>query len=85
MVATWKLVGTHFETCNCETLCPCFFLSPPTMGECNTLAAWHIDTGHFNHVVLDGLNVAMAVHCPGHMAQVKWKVALYLGVLVMRA
>lgn len=78
MATTWKLVGTYFETCNCETLCPCYFLSPPTTGECNTLVAWHIDKGNFNHVVLDGLNVAMAVHCPGHMAQVKWQVALYL-------
>lgn len=78
MATKWKLVGTYFETCNCETLCPCLFLSPPTMGECNTLAFWHIDKGNFNHVALDGLNVAMAIHCPGHMAQVKWKVALYL-------
>jgi len=27
---------------------------------------------------LDGLNVALAVHSPGHMLEVEWKAALYL-------
>jgi len=42
------------------------------------LIGWHIDQGSFGDVVLDGLNVALAVHSPGHMLDVKWKVALYL-------
>jgi hypothetical protein len=29
-------------------------------------------------VALDGLNVALAAHSPGHMMQVPWKAALYL-------
>ena len=29
-------------------------------------------------VTLNGLNVVMLVHTPGHMLQTKWKVALYL-------
>jgi hypothetical protein len=39
---------------------------------------WHIDNGDYDNVVLDGLNVALAVHSPGHMATTKWKAALYL-------
>lgn len=74
----WKLTGTYFETCNCETACPCVFLSAPTGGECTVLIGWHIDNGHFGDVSLDGLNVALAVHSPGHMAQVKWNAAVYL-------
>ncbi|MDP2662779.1 MAG: DUF1326 domain-containing protein, partial [Dehalococcoidia bacterium] len=66
------------ETCNCEVACPCVFLSPPTTGECTVLVAWHIDKGSFGNVALGGLNVAAAVHSPGHMAQVKWRVGLYL-------
>jgi len=54
------------------------FLSPPTEGECTVLIAWHVDQGRFGDVALDGLNVALAVHSPGHMAEVKWKAALYL-------
>jgi hypothetical protein len=42
------------------------------------LLAWHVDEGRFGNVSLNGLNVALAVHSPGHMAEVKWKAALYL-------
>jgi hypothetical protein len=78
MAEQWNLAGTYFETCNCEAACPCVFLSPPTTGECTVLIAWHIDQGRCDEVTLDGLNVALAVHSPGHMMQVPWKAALYL-------
>ncbi len=74
----WNLKGSYFEACNCEAACPCLFLSAPTDGECTALVAWHVDQGSFGDVKLDGMNVALAVHSPGHMAEVKWKVALYL-------
>lgn len=75
---SWKLEGTYFESCNCETACPCVFLSKPTEDECGVLIGWHIDKGSFEGVPLDGLNVAFAVRSPGHMAQVKWDAAVYL-------
>jgi hypothetical protein len=74
----WTAAGNYFETCNCETACPCVFLSPPTTGKCTVLIAWHIDAGRFGAVALDGLNVALAVDSPGPMTQVKWSAALYL-------
>lgn len=78
MNTNWKLDGTYFEACNCDVACPCVFLSPPTEEDCTLLVGWHIDQGHFEDVSLDGLNVALAVHSPGHMAEVQWKAALYL-------
>lgn len=78
MATQWQLAGTYFEACNCEVACPCVFLSAPTTGECTALVGWHIERGSFDQVSLDGLNVALAVYAPGHMAQVKWQVALYL-------
>jgi len=54
------------------------FLSPPTSGECTVLLAWHIDQGRFGQIELDGLNSVLAARSPGHMMEVKWKVALYL-------
>ncbi|HKI97887.1 MAG TPA: DUF1326 domain-containing protein [bacterium] len=78
MATNWSLTGDYFESCNCEAACPCVFLSPPTTGECNVIVAWHVDSGSYGDVKLDGLNVALAVHSPGHMAQVKWKAAVYL-------
>jgi hypothetical protein len=74
----WKLKGSYLESCNCETACPCIFLSPPTTGDCTVLVGWHIDNGNSGNVNLSGLNVAMAAHSPGHMLKVKWEAALYL-------
>jgi hypothetical protein len=42
------------------------------------LVAWHIDQGRFGQIDLEGLNAALAVHSPGHMLDVKSKVALYV-------
>jgi hypothetical protein len=75
---TWSLKGTYFESCNCETACPCLFLSPPTQGDCTVLLGWHIDKGSDDKVDLSGLNVAFAVYSPGKMDVVKWKVAVYV-------
>ena len=78
MAANWSLVGSYFEACNCEVACPCVFLSAPSHGDCTVLLAWHIEQGRFGETPVDGLNVALAIHAPGHMLQTKWDVALYL-------
>jgi len=78
MASQWKIDGTYFETCNCDIACPCVFLSAPTTGDCTVLVGWHIQNGHFQETALDNLNVALAVHSPGHMAEVPWQAALYI-------
>lgn len=78
MATNWKLKGSYFETCNCEAVCPCNFLSPPTEGHCTVLIAWHIEEGGFGPTKLDGLNVGLVAYASGHMLETKWKVALYL-------
>ena len=75
---SWKVEGDYIETCNCETLCPCIFVSPPTQGYCTGLIAWHINKGEHEGTSLDGLNVALAVHAPGTMANGNWKVRVYV-------
>jgi hypothetical protein len=77
-MGAWSIEGTYFEACNCAVACPCIFLSPPTMGHCTALVAWHIDHGEYQAVPLNGLNVALAVRSPGNMVQGNWKAALYL-------
>ncbi len=75
---SWSVSGNYFEACNCETACPCIFLSPPTTGECTAVVGWQIEDGNHEGTDLAGLNVALAVHSPGHMAEVPWQAALYL-------
>jgi hypothetical protein len=78
MAQKWHAKGDYFETCNCQTLCPCIFLSPPTEGNCTVLVGWHIESGKFENAQLDGLNVAALFHSPGPMHQGNWSAALYL-------
>ena len=78
MAPKWQAKGDYFETCNCQTLCPCIFLSPPTDGDCSVLVGWHIESGKFGDASLDGLNVAALFHSPGPMYQGNWSAALYL-------
>src|SRR5687768_17290848 len=80
MSEKWKLTGTYFEACSCDIACPCTFLSAPTTGECSAFAGWHIENGNFANVNLSGLNVALALHAPGHMLEVKWRVAVYIDI-----
>src|SRR5690349_8095890 len=77
MAGEWKLTGGYFEACNCDAVCPCVVLGPPTRGDCTVLVAWHIDEGNFGPLRLDGLNAVLAAYAPGHMLQTKWKAALY--------
>ncbi len=80
----WRLSGDYFENCNCDVLCPCL-VSPgapltarPTEGVCNVALVFHIDTGSYDTVSLDGLNVAVLAHTPGAMGEGNWTLAAYI-------
>ncbi|WP_375056567.1 DUF1326 domain-containing protein [Zobellella sp. DQSA1] len=78
MNTKWNIKGEYLESCTCKGACPCIYLGSPTEGSCTALVGWHIDQGRYGDVVLDNLNVAVALHSPGHMAEGQWKVVLYL-------
>jgi len=40
---TMYLRGTYFESCTCETICPCLLLLDPTKGYCTALLGWDIE------------------------------------------
>ena len=72
--AQWHFAGDYFENCNCNVVCPCFIskaaplTSRPSEGVCNVALIFHIETGSYDGTALNGLNVALAVHTPGPMA-----------------
>ena len=75
----WNIEGDYFEGCNCDSMCPCLFLSDPDRGDCQLTTAWHIEKGAYGSTRLDGLNAAGIFHAPGNMVKgPKWKSALYL-------
>jgi hypothetical protein len=80
----WQLSGDYFENCSCTVVCPCLvskaapLTSKPTEGVCNVPVVFHIESGKYGSVALDGLNVALAIQTPGPMAEGSWSVAAYI-------
>jgi len=83
-MAQWRLSGDYFENCNCRVVCPCLvstgapLTARPTEGTCDVVLAFHIDRGNYDGTSLDGLNVALAVHSPGPMADGNLSAAAYI-------
>jgi hypothetical protein len=80
----WHLSGDYFENCNCSVVCPCMIsksaplTSRPTEGVCDVAFVFHIESGSYDGMALDGLNVALAAHMPGPMGEGNWSVAAYI-------
>ena len=75
---SWSLEGNYAENCNCDIMCPCLYLQPPTEGFCEAMLVWDIKTGHLNDVKLDGLKVSIWLHAPGpQLTEGGFKIALY--------
>jgi len=80
----WHLSGDYFENCSCNIACPCFFSAAaplttrPSEGYCNVPLVFHIDSGRYGDITLDGLNVFVILTAPGVMADGGWLVATYI-------
>ena len=59
MAEKWRLEGTVFDACNCETLCPCVYFQPPNNDDCRVAAVWHIEKGHYGKTSLDNFHMAV--------------------------
>jgi hypothetical protein len=62
---TWQLEGTLLIACNCEYGCPCNFNAPPSQGHCEGQWLWHVESGSFGDVSLDGLTWTVTADWPG--------------------
>ena len=75
---TMYLRGTYFESCTCETICPCLLLLDPTKGSCTALLGWNIEKGHVGTTDVSGLNVAMFLYAPKNLLKGGFTLALYI-------
>jgi len=62
MAEKWKLEGTVFDACNCETLCPCVYFQPPHNGDCKVAAVWHVEKGHYGKTSIDNFHMAVLAY-----------------------
>jgi hypothetical protein len=65
MAERWHLTGQVLVACNCDWGCPCNFNARPSKGKCEGGWTWHVDTGAYGDVALDGLNFSVYVNWPG--------------------
>lgn len=56
----WSIEGRAISADSCEVACPCNIGGPPHHGKCDYLMIFHIDTGSYGQVKLDGAEFAMA-------------------------
>jgi len=61
----WSIKGREFANCNCSYGCPCQFNALPTHGFCEAAGGFHIESGHYGPVRLDGLRAAGIYQWPG--------------------
>ncbi|UCD70223.1 MAG: DUF1326 domain-containing protein [Betaproteobacteria bacterium] len=61
----WEIQADEFASCNCAYGCPCQFNALPTHGNCEAVAGYLIERGHFGNVPLDGLRVIGVMAWPG--------------------
>ena len=61
----WEIKATEYANCNCSYGCPCQFNALPTHGNCQYVASFQIEQGHFGEVKLDGLRAVTMGKWPG--------------------
>lgn len=75
----WSLEGTYFETCSCDTICPCTWsgmTAKATNDRCYAMLAFHIDRGEVEGTDVSGLSFALMVDAPPVMSEGNWRVGV---------
>jgi hypothetical protein len=72
----YQLEGQLLEVCNCDVLCPCWVGEDPDNGTCDTIVAYHVDSGKVDNVDVSGRTLAVLAHVPGNIFAGNWKVAV---------
>ena len=74
----YDLEGSLLEVCTCDVLCPCWIGEDPDNGDCESVVAYHFDSGTIRGVDVAGLTVASAVYIPGNVLAGNWKQVLFI-------
>ena len=77
-IPKWDIKADYVETCNCDYGCPCNFSGFPTYGFCRALVLYHIRTGSYGNVKLDGLDAVFAGSWPKAIHEGNGTVQFYI-------
>ena len=74
----YKVEGTLLEVCTCEILCPCWVGEDPDNPTCDSIMAYHVDSGNVNGTDLSGRTLALITDIPGNVMKGNWKAAVFV-------
>ena len=74
----YKLTGRLLEVCDCKVLCPCWVGEDPDNGTCDSILAYHFDTGEIDGIDVAGLTLAIAGHIPGNVLEGNFRVIVFI-------
>lgn len=76
----WNLEGSYFESCSCETVCPCTasLALGADLDYCRVVLGFNIKSGDVEGVDVGGIGCALVVDSPKVMSDGNWKVGLYI-------
>jgi hypothetical protein len=74
----YQFQGTLLEACNCDVLCPCWIGEDPDNGTCQSVVAYHFDSGSIRGIDVSGLTVANVVFIPGNVLAGNWKQVIFV-------
>jgi hypothetical protein len=74
----YHLEGRLLEVCDCRVLCPCWIGEDPDNGTCDSVLAYHFDSGVIEGVDVAGRTLALVSHIPGNVLAGNFRVAVYL-------
>jgi hypothetical protein len=83
-VADWRVLGSYFEGCNCQAICPCRSVGgrpggPSSSGECFGALSWYIQHGHADDLDLSGLRTVLSIRYLDRVQpSTPWQVVLYV-------
>jgi hypothetical protein len=66
-IPRWNLSGDWFDVCKCKIAYPRAFAQTPTYGDCDGVLAYHIKSGQYGNISLDGLNVVVLADFQGNI------------------
>ena len=74
----YQLKGSLLEVCSCDVLCPCWIGEDPDQGTCDSVVAYHLDSGTINDVDVGGLTLVSVVNIPGNVLEGNWRQLVYV-------
>lgn len=63
-IPAWNFKADYVETCNCDFGCPCNFNGFPSNGFCSALVLFHIRSGNYGGLNLEGIDIVCAFSWP---------------------